>query len=133
SRRVFAPGVRADPAALSRTSAPLVQRRVAALPGAPAARLSPAGAHRPVRTGRRGRPPRCLPDGVRLTQTSKHRDERGRLRRVETWATCGAPIEQSALVQVERRTGVCRDRLNALTLNALTLNALTLNALTLNA
>ena len=69
----------------------------------------------PVRTGRRGRPPLRLPDGVRLTQTIKHRDERGRLRRVETRATVGAPIEQPALVQVERRNGVCRDRLNALT------------------
>ena len=52
---------------------------------------------------------------MRLTQTIKHRDERGHLLRVETRATFGAPIEQPALVHVERRNGVCRDRLNALT------------------
>jgi len=69
----------------------------------------------PVRTGRRGRPPLRLPDGVRLAQTIKHRDERGRLLRVETRTTFGAPIEQPALVYSERRNGVCRDRLNALT------------------
>jgi IS1 family transposase len=69
----------------------------------------------PVRTGRRGRPPLRMPDGVRLTQTIKHRDQRGRLLRVETRATYGALIEQSALVHVERRNGICRDRLNALT------------------
>jgi hypothetical protein len=34
---------------------------------------------------------------------------------VETRATFGAPVEQPALVQVDRRNGVCRDRLNALT------------------
>jgi IS1 family transposase len=69
----------------------------------------------PVRTGRRGRPPRRWPEGVRLTQTIKHRDGRGHLLRVETRATFGAPIEQPALVHAERRNGVCRDRLNALT------------------
>lgn len=69
----------------------------------------------PVHTGRRGRPPLRLPEGVRLTQTIKHRDERGRLLRVETRATFGAPVAQPALVHVERRNGVCRDRLNALT------------------
>jgi IS1 family transposase len=69
----------------------------------------------PVRTGRRGRPPLRLPQGVRLTQTIKHRDERGRLLRVETRATFGAPVAPPALVHVERRNGVCRDRLNALT------------------
>jgi IS1 family transposase len=69
----------------------------------------------PVRTGRRGRPPLRLPEGVRLTQTIKHRDERGNLLRVETRATFGAPVDQPALVHVERRNGVCRDRLNALT------------------
>ncbi|HEY7834321.1 MAG TPA: hypothetical protein VIG30_12170 [Ktedonobacterales bacterium] len=69
----------------------------------------------PARTGRRGRPPRRLPEGVRLTQTIKHRDERGHLWRVETRATFGAPVEQPTPVHVERRNGVCRDRLNALT------------------
>ena len=69
----------------------------------------------PVRTGRRGRPPLRLPAGVRLTQTIKHRDERGNLLRVETRATFGAPVDQPALVHVERRHGVCRDRLKALT------------------
>jgi len=69
----------------------------------------------PVRTGRRGRPPLCLPQGVSLTQTIKHRDAHGRLLRVETRATFGAAVAQPALVYVERRNGVCRDRLNALT------------------
>src|SRR5258707_4861183 len=69
----------------------------------------------PVRTGRRGRPPLRLPDGVRLTQTIKHRDERGRLRRVETRATFGAPIQQPALVQGERRKGVWPDLPYAIT------------------
>ena len=69
----------------------------------------------PVRTGRRGRPPWCLPEGVSLTQTIKRRDIHGRLLGVETRATFGTPVAQPALVHVERRTGTCRDRLNALT------------------
>jgi IS1 family transposase len=69
----------------------------------------------PVRTGRRGRPALRVPDGVGLTQTIKHRDVHGRLLRVETRTTFGAPVDQPALVHVERRNGVCRDRLNALT------------------
>jgi IS1 family transposase len=69
----------------------------------------------PVRTGRRGRPPLRLPDSIRLTQTIKHRDVHGRLLHVETRATFGTPVDQPALVHVERRNGVCRDRLNALT------------------
>jgi hypothetical protein len=48
-----------------------------------------------------------MPEGVRLTQTIKHRDERGRALRIETRGTFGSPLE--------RRNGVCRDRLNALT------------------
>jgi hypothetical protein len=56
-----------------------------------------------------------LPEGVRLTQTIKHRDERGRLLRVETRAAVGVAVAQPAPVHVERRNGVCRDRLNALT------------------
>jgi IS1 family transposase len=69
----------------------------------------------PVRTGRRGRPPLRLPEGMSLTQTIKHRDVHGRLLRVETRATFGTAVAQPALVHVERRNGVCRDRLNALT------------------
>lgn len=69
----------------------------------------------PVRTGRRGRPPVRLPEGVRLTQTIKHRDERGRRLRVETRAAVGVAVAQPAPVHVERRNGVRRDRLNALT------------------
>lgn len=42
-------------------------------------------------------------------------DHWGCLVRVETRATFGAPVTQPALVHVERRNGVCRDRLNALT------------------
>ena len=41
----------------------------------------------PVRTGRRGRPPLRLPEGLSLTQTIKHREEHGRLLSVETRAT----------------------------------------------
>jgi hypothetical protein len=69
----------------------------------------------PVRTGRRGRPALRVPAGVALTQTIKHRDVHGHLVQVETRATFGAPVAQPALVHVERRNGVCRDRLNALT------------------
>src|SRR5262249_15865328 len=66
---------------------------------------------------RRGRPPLRVPTGVgvRLPRTIKHRDERGRLLRVETQATFGAPSEQPTLVPVARRTGVWRERLQALT------------------
>ncbi len=69
----------------------------------------------PVRTGRRGRPPLRLPESISLTQTIKRRDAHGRLLRVETRATFGPAVAQPALVHVERRNGVCRDRLNALT------------------
>ncbi len=69
----------------------------------------------PVRTGRRGRPALRVPTGVALTQTIKHRDHHGRLLCVETRAAIGAAAAQPALVHVERRNGVCRDRVNALT------------------
>jgi IS1 family transposase len=70
---------------------------------------------RPVHTGRRGRPPLRVPAGVALTQTVKHRDRRGRLVRVETRATVGAPVPRPAPVHVERLNGALRDRLAALT------------------
>ena len=70
---------------------------------------------RPVRTGRRGRPPLRVPDDLALTQTIKHRDERGRLLAVETRATIGEPVPQPGTVHVERLNGVLRDRLGALT------------------
>ena len=70
---------------------------------------------RPVRTGRRGRPPLRVPEGLSLTQTIKHRDERGRLVRVETRATLGAPVAQPVPVHGERLNGVLRDRLGCLT------------------
>jgi transposase-like protein len=69
----------------------------------------------PVRTGRRGRPALRVPTGVALTQTIKHRDLHGHLLCVETRAAVGAAAAQPALVHVERRNGVCRDRVNALT------------------
>jgi IS1 family transposase len=69
----------------------------------------------PVHTGRRGRPRLRLPEGISPTQTIKHRDVHGRLLRVETRATFGTAVTQPALAHVERRNGVCRDRLNALT------------------
>ena len=37
-----------------------------------------------VRTGRRGRPPLRVPEGLSLIQTIKHRDRHGRLLSVET-------------------------------------------------
>ncbi len=71
---------------------------------------------RPVRTGRRGRPPLGLPEGLSLTQTIKHRDEHGRLLSVETRTTIGAAeVEQPVPVHIERLNGVLRDRLACLT------------------
>ena len=70
---------------------------------------------RPVRSGQRGRPPLRVPAGVALTQTVKRRDRRGRLVRVETRATIGAPVAQPAPVHGERLNGVLRDRLACLT------------------
>jgi hypothetical protein len=70
---------------------------------------------RPVPTGRRGRPPLRVPDGLALTQTIKHRDEHGRLLEIETRATLGAPVPRPATVHVERLNGVLRDRLGCLT------------------
>ena len=69
-----------------------------------------------VRTGRRGRPPLVVPEGVSLTQTIKHRDEHGRLLSVEIRATIGATeVEQPVPVHIERLNGVLRDRLACLT------------------
>ena len=70
---------------------------------------------RSVRTGRRGRPPLRVPDGLALTQTIKHRDARGRLLGVETRATIGAPVPRPRTGHVERLNGVLRDRLACLT------------------
>ena len=70
---------------------------------------------RPVRTGKRGRPPLRVPEGVALTQTVKRRDHRGRLVRVETRATLGRPVAQPVPVHGERLNGVLRDRLACLT------------------
>jgi hypothetical protein len=65
-----------------------------------------------VRTGRRGRPPLVVPEGVSLTQTIKHRDEHGRLLSVEIRATIGATeVAQPVPVHIERLNGVLRDRL----------------------
>ena len=72
---------------------------------------------RPVRTGRVGRPPLVVPEGLSLTQTIKHRDERGRLLEVERRTTIGtaAAVRQPVPVHIERLNGVFRDRLAALT------------------
>ena len=70
---------------------------------------------RPVRTGRRGRPPLRVPDGLSLTQTIKHCDAHDRLLELETRATIGEPVPQPRTVHVERLNGVLRDRLGALT------------------
>jgi IS1 family transposase len=70
----------------------------------------------PVRTGRRGRPPLVVPEGVSLTQTIKHRDEHGRLLSVEIRATIGTTeVKQPVAVHIERLNGVLRDRLACLT------------------
>jgi IS1 family transposase len=70
----------------------------------------------PVRTGRPGRPPLRVPEGLSLTQTVKHRDKRGRLLSVERRATTiGAGLQQPVTVHIERLNGVFRDRLAALT------------------
>ena len=70
---------------------------------------------RPVRTGKRGRPPLRVAAGVRLTQAIKRRDRRGRLLRVETRASIGPVLARPHPVHVERLNGVLRDRLNCLT------------------
>ena len=70
---------------------------------------------RPVRTGKRGRPPLRVPAGVRLTQAIKRRGPRGRLRAVEVRAAIGRPLAQPHPVHVERQNGALRDRLNCLT------------------
>ena len=74
----------------------------------------------PLRTGRRGRPPLVVPEGVSLTQTIKHRDEHGRLLSIEIRATIGAAaaaeVKQHPVpVHIERLNGVLRDRLACLT------------------
>ena len=63
-----------------------------------------------MRTGRRGRPPLRVPDGLALTQTITHRDAHGRLLEIERRATVGAPVPQPRTVRVERPNGVPRDR-----------------------
>jgi hypothetical protein len=70
---------------------------------------------RPVPTGRRGRPPLHVPAGVRLTQTVKHHDQRGRLIGIETRATIGSAVERPGTSHAERLNGTLRDRLNCLT------------------
>jgi len=52
---------------------------------------------------------------VRLTQTVKHHDQRGRLIRIETCATIGSAIKQSGMSHAERLNGTLRDHLNCLT------------------
>jgi hypothetical protein len=69
----------------------------------------------PRYTGKRGRPPLLVPETLTLTQTVKHRDQRGRLLSVEVCAALGASMESAGTVHVERLNGALRDRLNALT------------------
>lgn len=69
----------------------------------------------PLRTGRVGRPPLVVPEGLSLTQTIKHRDKHGRSLEVERRATIGAAARQPVTVRIERPNGVFRDRLAALT------------------
>lgn len=70
---------------------------------------------RPQRTGRVGRPPLVVPEGLSLTQTIKHRDKRGRLLEIERVATIGTASPRPATTCIERLNGVFRDRLAALT------------------
>ena len=70
---------------------------------------------KPLYTGKRGRPRLVTPCALSLTQTVKHRDERGRLLSVEVRATLGATMKPAGTVHVERLNGAFRDRLNALT------------------
>jgi hypothetical protein len=70
---------------------------------------------KPMRTGKRGRPPLVVPKTITLTQTVKHRDEHGRLLSVEIRTALGAALEPAGTVHVERLNGTLRDRLNALT------------------
>ena len=70
---------------------------------------------KPVDTGKRGRPHLVTPSALSLTQTVKHRDERGRLLSVEIRATLGATMKPAGTVHVERLNGALRDRLAALT------------------
>ena len=70
---------------------------------------------RPVRTGKRGRPPLRVPAGVRLTQAVKRRGRRGRLARVDVRAAIGPAVAQPHPVHVERTNGALRDRLRCLT------------------
>ena len=69
----------------------------------------------PLRTGRRGRPRLVIPPTLRLTQTVKHRDRRGRLQSVEVVAALGTLAEVPGTVHIERVNGILRDRLAALT------------------
>jgi hypothetical protein len=69
----------------------------------------------PMYTGKRGRPRLVVPETLTLTQTVKHRDQRGRLLSVEVCAALGASMESAGTVHVERLNGALRDRLAALT------------------
>ena len=69
----------------------------------------------PLYTGKRGRPRLVVPETLTLTQTVKHRDQRGRLLSVEVCAALGASMESAGTVHVERLNGALRDRLGALT------------------
>jgi hypothetical protein len=101
---------------LSRRSMPAVEdSRWLGTPmaGKPTQRLYPARLpRRPVRTGRVGRPPPRVPEGLSLTQTIKHRDERGRLLEVERRTTIGtaaaatAAVQQPVPVHIERLNGL---------------------------
>jgi hypothetical protein len=57
-----------------------------------------------------------VPEGLSLTQTTKHRDKRGRLLEIERRAAIGLEaVPQAETVHIERLNGVFRDRLAALT------------------
>jgi hypothetical protein len=70
---------------------------------------------RPVRAGRRGRPPLVVPAALQVTQTVKQRDAPGRLLGIEVRAALGPFVAAPGTVHVERLHGTLRDRLNALT------------------
>ena len=67
------------------------------------------------RQGKTGRRKLVVPDTISLTQTVKHRDERGRLLSVESRMALATSQGPAGTVHVERLNGALRDRLNALT------------------
>jgi hypothetical protein len=67
------------------------------------------------RHGKSGRCKLVVPETISLTQSVKHRDERGHLLSVEIRMTLGQSSGPAGTAHLERLNGALRDRLNALT------------------